>query len=320
MFEKVDLDDLWYEEDYDDVESYYSKEDYECGNDVSDELVKSIEDDLGFKLPLSYIFLMKKHNGGILKKNCARVNRKKRYYDIEGIFGLGRTQSCSIYEQNKEKNYYEENLIAVCSTIEGDGRIYLDYNECGKDGEPRVIAIDKDDFMNDPNPKPLVLAADFESFIGTLFEYDEEKEVDIKFEPDDNIHKLVKKKVMLQSNLWVYIVMIIVILLPVAGIVFEIKFLAKLIFVGIFADIFLFVIFMIASSDTVNRKYKCWYDVIEEIKVENGIVNYILKDTDRKMFFIVSGKEKINVGDRFLCTTDGYAFKYDPGDGISGSN
>ena len=49
-----------------------------------------------------------------------------------------------------------------------------------------------------------------------------------------------------------------------------------------------------------------------EIKVENGIENYVLKDTDRKMFFIVSKKEKVNVGDRFLCTTDGYAIKYDP--------
>ena len=32
---------------------------------------------------------LQKHNGGILKKNCARINRKKIYYDIEGIFGSG---------------------------------------------------------------------------------------------------------------------------------------------------------------------------------------------------------------------------------------
>lgn len=40
-------------------------------------------------------------------------------------------------------------------------------------------------------------------------------------------------------------------------------------------------------------------------------INYVLKDTDRKMTFIVPKKEKINIGDRFLCMTDGYAFKYD---------
>ena len=306
MFENVDPDDLWYEGD--DPE----EEEYECGNDVSDDLIKSIENDLGFKLPGSYIFLMKKHNGGILKKNCARINRKKIYYDIEGIFGIGRTQKCSVYEVNKEKDYYEGNLIAIGYTFERDGKIYLDYNKCGAEGEPRVIAIDRDDFDGDgPNPNPLVLAADFEAFIGSLFEYDEEKEADVKFAPDDNIHKLVKKKVLLQSSLWVYIVMLIVLLLPVAGIVFGIRFLAKLIFVGIFADTCLFVLFMIASSDIFKRSYKCWYDEIAEIKEENGIVDYVLKDTDRKMFFIVSGKEKINVGDRFLCTTDGYAFKYE---------
>ena len=311
MFENVDLDSLWYEGgDSEEKYLYYDKEEYECDNEVSDELVESIENDLGFKLPKSYIFLMKQHNGGILKKTCAQINRKKRYYDIEGIFGLGRTKQCSIYEVNKDKSYYEENLIAICYAMSGDDKVYLDYNKCGADGEPRVIAIGRDDF-DGPNPKPLELAADFETFITSLREYDEEKEVDVKFAPDDNIHKLVKKKVLLESNLWIYTLMLIALFIPVAGMVLHIKFLAKLISFGIIIDLFLLVLFIGGSIDIFKRQYRCWYDEIEEIKVENGIENYVLKDTDRKMFFIVSKKEKVNVGDRFLCTTDGYAIKYD---------
>lgn len=37
MFENVDLDSLWYEGET------FGKEDYECGNDVSDDLIESIE-------------------------------------------------------------------------------------------------------------------------------------------------------------------------------------------------------------------------------------------------------------------------------------
>ena len=105
MFENVDLDSLWYEGDT------FGKEDYECGNVITDDLIEGIENDLGFKLPKSYIFLMKKHNGGILNKNCVHIITRtkyglvKRYDDIEGIYGLGRGKRCSIYEANKEKEY-----------------------------------------------------------------------------------------------------------------------------------------------------------------------------------------------------------------------
>lgn len=306
MFEKTDLDDLWVEGEAKEKEYYYDKDDYECGSIESDDQIKSIEKDLGFKLPESYIFLMKKHNGGLLKKTCAQINRKKRYYDIEGIFGIGSEGECSIYGANQDKTYYEENLIAIGFSAYGDGKIYLDYSECGTDGEPRVIAIDGDDFDN-ANPKPVVLANNFEAFIKILREYDEEKEADVKFAPDDKIHKLVKKKVLIESNMWIYILMVIVFIISVLGFVFDI-FILKL---PIAIDILLLFFLVFSSIDTLNRKYSCWYDVVEEIKEENGIKQYILRDTDRKMFFIISKKEQISVGDKFLCTTEGYAFKYD---------
>ena len=54
----------------------------------------------------------------------------------------------------------------------------------------------------------------------------------------------------------------------------------------------------------------CWYDVIESITTENGITKYKLKETDRKMDFIVRKEEKLEVGDKLLCISEGYAFKY----------
>lgn len=45
MFENVDLDNLWFDG------NVFDKEKYECGNIVTDDLIESIENDLGFKLP-----------------------------------------------------------------------------------------------------------------------------------------------------------------------------------------------------------------------------------------------------------------------------
>ncbi|MBP3754164.1 MAG: SMI1/KNR4 family protein [Lachnospiraceae bacterium] len=307
MFENVNLDDLWYEGEY------YDKEEYECGDIESDDLIESIENDLGFKLPQSYIFLMKKHNGGLLNKNCVQINKRDTFNDLEGIFGLGRTKRHSICEENKYKSYYEENLISICSSNSGHNKIYLDYSICGTDGEPRVIAIDNECF-DDVNPHPWVLADNFETFIESLHEYtedDEETEASDLFHPDDNIHKLVKKKVLVQSNGWIVKFVLGVLLVSVAGFVIGIKFLGYLIPFELFGGILLLIMYVIASIDIFKRKYRCWYDEIADIKEENGIKNYVLKDTERKMFFIVGKKEEIHVGDRFLCITDGYAFKYD---------
>ena len=301
MFDNVDLDSLWYEGDY------FGKEEYECDEILSDDFIEEIEKDLGFKLPESYIFLMKKHNGGILSKTCVHINRKKRYSDIEGIFGLGKNKSCSICEANKDKYYFEENLIAICSSNSGHAKIYLDYSICEPNEEPRVIAIDDELMMDGLNPKPLVLADNFESFIKALNEEDEEDIVDVKFVPDDELHKLVKKKVLINSNMGIYIFMLIGLLLTIIGFVFSITILKVLIVV----EILLFIGLIITSEDILKRKYKCWYDELVDIKEENGIKNYILKDTERKMFFIINKNEEINIGDKFLCMTEGYAFKYD---------
>ena len=307
MFENVDLDSLWYEGDY------FGKEEYECDETLSDNFIEEIEKELGFKLPKSYIFLMKKHNGGILSKSCVHINRRKRYSDIEGIFGLGKNKRYSIYEANKEKDYFEENLVAICSSNSGHAKIYLDYSICEPNEEPRVIAIDDELMMDGLNPKPLVLADNFESFIKSLNEEDEEEEeVDVKFVPDDELHELVKKKILITSNMGIYIFMLIGLLLTIIGFVFSITLLKVLIVV----EILLFIGLIITSSDILKRKYKCWYDELVEIKEENGIKKYILKDTEREMFFIITKNEKINVGDKFLCMTEGYAFKYDIGRNI----
>ena len=53
----------------------------------------------------------------------------------------------------------------------------MDYNECGPQGEPRVIAIDNELDMEDLNATPYVLAKNFEDFISRLCDAEDEEEI-----------------------------------------------------------------------------------------------------------------------------------------------
>ena len=192
---------------------------------------------------------------------------EKMFGDVYGIFGLGRVKEYSIYEQNKEKYYFEKYLLAICSSSSGHVKIYLDYSMCGVEGEPRVIAID--DELMEPGDRPWVLADNFESFIKSLC-YDEsgdcDEETDGMFVPDCNLHSIVKRKILLDGNARLYIFMLIIFLLTFVGLIFDIMILAFFMFV----EIFLFIVLVISSIDILRRKYKCWYDELVNIQEVNG--------------------------------------------------
>ncbi|MCR5616962.1 MAG: SMI1/KNR4 family protein, partial [Clostridiales bacterium] len=56
MFERFDFTDFWQTEEFTDWDDYR-------GPLPSDELIAELEKELGYKLPESYIWLMKQHNG-----------------------------------------------------------------------------------------------------------------------------------------------------------------------------------------------------------------------------------------------------------------
>ena len=301
MFENVNLDEIWYESE--------DAKKYECGP-LDDETIKKTEEQLGFKLPESYIFLMKKHNGGLLRKNYLAIKNTDGFSDLDGIYGIG-DLNYSVNRQNEDKYDHEEKLISICDSNSGHVSIYLDYSECGPQGEPRVIAIDDETSTVDPSEEPWILAENFEDFISRLCDEDDEREIKKHntieyFEADDKIHKAVKKNVLLYQQRGVYIVMVIITILIFVGFFYHILLLKLLIPI----DLFLIVGGLIFIKDVLDRKYKCWYDVIESVTTENGITKYKLKETDREMEFIVKKNEKLEIGDKLLCINEGYAFKY----------
>ena len=320
MFENVNLDEIWFEidENEKDEGGYIADEakKYDCGP-LDDEMVKKTEEQLGFKLPESYIYLMKKHNGGLLEKTYLAIKNTDGFSDLEGIYGIG-DKNYSINIQNEDKANYEANLISICSSNSGHNNIYLDYNECGPQGEPRVIAIDNELYMEDLNAKPYVLAKNFEDFISRLCDYEDEEEISkhdtlVFFEPDDTIHKAVKKHVILYNQIWAYIAIPIMIIVSILILIRMTSKMSLLVFIPIVLlpfTLFLIIGSLLITIDVLKRKYTCWFDVIENITTENGVTTYKLKETDRKMDFIERKKDKLEIGDKVLCISGGYAFKY----------
>jgi hypothetical protein len=160
-----------------DFTSFWDDSEYAVQNYVeekpSDELIKFIEDELGYNLPNSYIALMKLHNGGIPTKACYLTKTQTSWAEdhvaISGIMGIGRDKIYSLCGQLGSQFMIEEceypNIgVVICNCPSaGHDVIMLDYRKCGKNGEPEVVHVDQE-----YNYKITFLAKNFESFIEGL--------------------------------------------------------------------------------------------------------------------------------------------------------
>ena len=179
FFEGFDFTDFWDDSDY------AEKEYIEAA--PSDELIAGVEQELGYRLPASYIWLMKRHNGGIPARTCFPTDSPTSWAEdhvaITGIMGIGREKRYSLCGEFGSRFMideweYPDIGVAICDCPSaGHDMIFLDYRECGPQGEPKVVHIDQEyDYEITP------LADTFEDFIRGLV--DEEV-----YEPDPEEEK-----------------------------------------------------------------------------------------------------------------------------------
>lgn len=139
----------------------------------SDELISSVEKELGYKLPASYIWLMKRHNGGMPVNTCFPTSEPTSWaadhVPITGIFGIGREKAYSLCGELGSRFMIDEwNYpaigVAICDCPSaGHDMIFLDYRACGPGGEPAVVHVDQENGY-----KITHLADSFEAFIRGL--------------------------------------------------------------------------------------------------------------------------------------------------------
>ncbi len=169
MFDGFDFTNFWQDSEYA-LKEYVSEP-------PSDELITSIEQELGYKLPDSYVWLMKQHNGGIPVNTCFPTKEPTSWAEdhvaITGIFGIGRKKDYSLCGMLGSQFMIDEWEYPAIGVAFGDcpsgghDMIFLDYRECGPQGEPKVVHIDQElDY------KITLLADNFEDFIRGLVSED----------------------------------------------------------------------------------------------------------------------------------------------------
>lgn len=146
------------------------------GPELTDEMILAVEQELGYKLPESYIWLMKRRNGGFLKRTDFLLG-----YELP-IVG-DRTMMRQLYHINMNNSFsaingeygtkflvedwgYPDIGVAIGVGFFGEHEIFfLDYRECGPQGEPKVSHVDQEcDY------RITVLADNFEEYIRKLVE------------------------------------------------------------------------------------------------------------------------------------------------------
>lgn len=139
----------------------------------TDEDIRSIELELGYRLPAAYVHLARRHNGGLLRLNAhsspTPTSWAPDHVAVTGIFAIGRTARSSLCGDFGQRLWLEEwrypaiGIYFADTPSAGHDMIALDYRSCGPLGEPPVVHVDQElDFAITP------LAASLDAFLGGL--------------------------------------------------------------------------------------------------------------------------------------------------------
>jgi len=162
FFLDFDFTEFW------DSSEYYASE--YTDDPLTQEKIDHVEKELGYKLPGSYLALMRNRNGGAPLRNCHRTATPTSWSEdhvaMTGFLSIGSEKSWSLCGSLGSQFMIEEwgypaigIYFADCPSA-GHDMLCLDYSICGRLGEPRVVHVDQEfDY------KVTLVAASFESFV-----------------------------------------------------------------------------------------------------------------------------------------------------------
>ena len=143
---------------------------------ATDEEISNAEREIGYKLPSAYKELIKQHNGGRVKKCICPTDTKtgwaNDHLEITSIYGINKNKP-SIFQTKfyeEEWGYPEIGIVIADTPTAGHTMVFLDYRECGNEGEPSVVEIDQEN-----NYTITKVADNFKEFIDKLITEDEFK-------------------------------------------------------------------------------------------------------------------------------------------------
>lgn len=146
IFGDFDLSTFW-------QATQYSRKTY-VGPAVTDISLKKVERELGYKLPLTYIEMMRFQNGGMPVNTCHKIATQTSWAPdhiaIHGVYAVAFEPGSSLCGSVGSKFYIREwgyppigVYFADCPSA-GHDMLCLDYRSCGRDGEPSVVHVDQE--------------------------------------------------------------------------------------------------------------------------------------------------------------------------------
>jgi hypothetical protein len=156
---------------------------YTC-NPLADDIILKAEIELGYKLPRSYIELMKNKNGGDPKRTTYLLTQDMRL-DLEHICGIGWEDigsicgACGFNICKEDRDIFYPNIgVYFGWEPSGHSTFCLDYRKGSRnpitgliEGEPTVVLVADDGGISDdgrPEEEPLFVADNFEQFVKHL--------------------------------------------------------------------------------------------------------------------------------------------------------
>lgn len=136
------------------------------GPELTDIMVAEVEESLGYRLPSSYIELLRVKNGGVPTRRRFRTEFETSwapiYFEIAGILGIGVLGVRGIENSAyliREWGYPDIGIVFCDTPSAGHDTVMLDYRSSSS--EPAVAYIDED-------RQPKIVAPTFAEFVQRL--------------------------------------------------------------------------------------------------------------------------------------------------------
>ena len=137
------------------------------------EILAKVEAELGYTLPPSFTALMTVQNGGTFRNICFPTAQPNSW--SETMLPLKKCRASALPKQAacaaawgkncgwKSGGYPPIGVYFANDPTAGHAMFALDYRQCGRNGEPKVVLV-----MQERNYEIIELAPDFETFIRNL--------------------------------------------------------------------------------------------------------------------------------------------------------
>ena len=138
-------------------------EDYTCPP-FTEEALKATEQAIGWKLPPSYLALLKILNGGRIHSD------RFADYWLTGIYGISAEGGLTEWFDNWINEWEYPNIGIPFGETESAGHdmYFMDLTHTDENGEPRIVLID-----NECDNSIKAVAANFEEFLTKIYQHEE---------------------------------------------------------------------------------------------------------------------------------------------------